>query len=65
MRAIVWTPLIYIMFLCHVASYGRFIQIMFYSLMHYCHIWRGRSIRPESAGSEDDLLTVNVSCMTV
>ncbi len=25
-----------------------------------CHIWRGRSIRPE-----DDLLTVIVFCMTV
>ncbi len=24
------------MFLCHVACYDRFIQIIFYCLMHYC-----------------------------
>ncbi len=28
-----------------------------------CHVRQGRDIRPESTGSEDDLLTVNPFCM--
>ncbi len=55
------------MFLCNVACNDWLEQIYpdDILLLHaiLCHIWRGRSIRPER--SEDDLLTVIVFCMTV
>ncbi len=55
------------MFLCHVACNDWLEQIYPDDILLVdallCHIWRECSIRPER--SEDDLLTVNVFCMTV
>ncbi len=38
-------------------------EILFLDVL-LCHVWWGHDIRPESAGSEEDLLTVNLFCMS-